>query len=130
MFSYECDSTGGMTNYCDPYVKITVNDGESEPQVFTTNTIPNSAGFTTIDEMFYSKKLRKDTTEVIVEIYDANEEEIMEDDKLMYHDRMSLKDFLDSSRFSDGPNTELVALSLWRPEVKRNNETVSNGPKN
>lgn len=111
----ECDAGESRDKYCDPYVKFTLTDGESESQIFTTNTITNSAGFTTIDEVFYSKKLQGDKTKITMEIYDANEEDITRDDRRMFSETMSLEKFISEMEHGK-PTAKVVLYGNWIPE--------------
>lgn len=120
-----CDVGKGEDKYCDPYVKFTLNDGESDPQVFTTNTITNAAGFASIDEVFHFKLFRRDTLKVHMEIYDANEEDITQDDKLMFEKTIDVEEIFKS--MDQGQSTAIVTLfGNWRSEYLRNNETIVN----
>lgn len=122
-----CDSTEfGMNRFCDPYAKFTLSDGESEPQVFTTRTIPDAVGFTKVDETFYSKKLRKDKLTIKVEIYDSNDGNVFADDEKMFERSMNLTEFTNSFQIGTEKKTSEVGyLSHWTPEFIRNSLEIT-----
>lgn len=115
-----CDLGDGNNKYCDPYVQLTLTDEGSEPQVFKTKTVTNSALLTTIDETFYFEKVSQ-KAEILIEIYDANEDEIF-NDRLMYEQKFKLPEFFKQNIF--GKATSVVIINgFWRPELLRRNST-------
>lgn len=124
-----CDLTEfGMDRLCDPYAKFTLNDGESEPQVFTTNIVLNSAGYTKIDEIFYSKRLRKDTLKIELEIFDSNVGNVLTDDERMLDRNMKLEELVKS--YQIGTKTAQVGvINHWKPEFGRKKNVAFTRPR-
>lgn len=121
-----CDySETGMDKYCDPYVKITLSDDESDPQVFTTNTILNTAGFATIDQLFYSKKLRKDKLKIKIEIYDSNVSNVFANDEVMFEQSVNVEGLVKSNTFGK-ETAKIIAKSFWSPDYERNKQEINN----
>lgn len=114
--SDECDPGRGMDRFCDPYVKLTLTDGESKPEVHKTITVLNSAGYTLIDETIHFEKA-SNKAEILIEIYDSNENDVFGDDQLMFNRKMKVLDFVKDTIYGEN-NAKVLLNAIWRPEYQ------------